>query len=76
MSFTKNITVDPQVMGGKPCIRGTRVTVATVLGFLGEGYTSEQILEIYPYITGDDIHACSAFAAWRMEESEKELKIA
>lgn len=67
------ITLDPAVMGGKPCIRGLRVTVGTVVGLLAAGRTVEEILDAYPYLEEDDIRAALAYAAWRAEEYEQPL---
>jgi uncharacterized protein (DUF433 family) len=67
------ITHDPAVMGGKPCIRGLRVTVGTVLGLLAAGQSRQRILEAYPYLEDEDINAALAYAAWRMEEREEPL---
>lgn len=64
------IQVDPDVMGGKPCIRDTRVTVGTVLGMLAAGKTEAQILADYPYLTAEGIRAALAYAAWRLSEHE------
>ena len=64
------ITHDPAVMGGKPCIRGMRVTVGTVLGLLAAGQTEGEILAAYPYLETEDIRASLAYAAWRTEEVE------
>jgi uncharacterized protein (DUF433 family) len=64
------ITRDPDVMGGKPCIRGLRVTVGTVLGLLAAGHGEEQVLEAYPYLEAEDIRQALAYAAWRVEEQE------
>jgi uncharacterized protein (DUF433 family) len=61
MSALNRITSDPQVMGGKPCIRGLRVTVGVVLGLLADGATAEQILADYPYLEADDIRAALEF---------------
>ena len=55
-------------MGGKPCIRGMRVTVGTILGLMAEGRTYEQILTDYPYLTAQDLRDVLAYAAWRLEE--------
>jgi len=68
------ITQDPAVMGGRPCIRGMRVTVATIVGLLAVGQTAEQILEAYPYLEREDIGAALAYAAWRLQEIEVPLK--
>jgi uncharacterized protein (DUF433 family) len=67
------ITHDPAVMGGKPCIRGLRVTVGTVLGLLAAGQSRERILQAYPYLEPADLDAALAYAAWRMEEREEPL---
>lgn len=64
------ISVDSRVMGGKPCIRGTRVTVGCIVGQLGSGTSRERLLEMYPYITNQQIDACLRFAAWRSQEEE------
>jgi uncharacterized protein (DUF433 family) len=55
-------------MGGKPCIRGTRVTVGTIVGLIASGSSTEEILRDYPYIQADDIQAALSYAAWRAEE--------
>lgn len=57
------ITIDPDVCNGKPAIRDTRVTVETVLGYLGAGDTPEEILQQYPQLESEDIAACLAFAS-------------
>lgn len=64
------ITLDPEVMGGKPCIRGMRVTVGTLVGLVASGYSTEDILRLYPYLEEDDIREALAYAAWRVEEIE------
>ncbi len=66
MQDYKNIiTVEPGKRGGKPCIRGMRITVYDVLGYLAAGMTIEQILEDFPYLTKEDIYACLSYAADR-----------
>ena len=60
--FTR-ITLDPEVMGGKPCIRGMRVTVGTIVGLVSVGYSTDKIIEAYPYLETDDIREALAFAA-------------
>ena len=67
------ITRDPEVMGGKPCIRGMRVTVGTVVGLLASGHSTEDILKAYPYLEEEDLREALAYAAWRAEESEVPL---
>ena len=70
------ITHHPAVMGGKPCIRGLRVTVAMILGLLASGKPRERILEAYPYLEPEDLDAALAYAAWRLEEREEVLGVA
>ena len=60
------ITLDPEVMGGKPCIRGLRVTVGTVLGLLASGHSEDEILKAYPYLEKEDFKAALAYATWRV----------
>jgi uncharacterized protein (DUF433 family) len=67
------ITRDPLVMGGKPCIRGMRVTVGTLVGLMAAAHTPEDILQAYPYLELADIYAALAYAAWRSEEVELPL---
>jgi uncharacterized protein (DUF433 family) len=62
------ITLDPAVMGGKPCIRGLRVTVGTVLELMAERVSRERILSAYPYLESEDLDAVLAYAAWRLDE--------
>jgi len=64
------VTFDPQVMGGKPCIRGLRVTVGTLVGLVAAGHSMEDILRLYPYLEKEDIHEALTYAAWRAEEIE------
>jgi uncharacterized protein (DUF433 family) len=73
MSELGRITFDPNVMGGKPCIRGMRVTVGTIVGLIAVGATAEEILIDYPYIEAEDISAALSYAAWRSEEIEVPL---
>jgi uncharacterized protein (DUF433 family) len=68
------ITRDPAVMGGKPCIRGMRVTVGTVVGLVAAGRTREEILREYPYLEAEDITEALSYAAWRAEEVEVPLR--
>lgn len=73
MAELDRITFDPQVMGGKPCIRGMRVTVGTIVGLIASGATPEEILEDYPYLEREDITAALSYAAWRSEEIDVPL---
>ena len=65
MDYSKIITIEPGKRGGKPCIRGTRMTVTDVLEYLAGGMTGEEILADFPDLTAEDIRACLAFAADR-----------
>jgi uncharacterized protein (DUF433 family) len=72
----ERITHNPAVMGGKPCIRGLRVTVGTILGLMASSKSRERILQAYPYLEPEDIDAALAYAAWRLEEREELLVVA
>jgi uncharacterized protein (DUF433 family) len=63
MDYKKYITVEPDKMGGKPCIRGMRITVYDVLDYLASGMSEDEILGDFPQLTRDDIRAALAFAA-------------
>lgn len=75
MKAFPRITFDPAVMGGKPCIRGLRVTVGTIVGLLAAGRSTEEIMEAYPYLEREDIDQSLAYAAWRLEEREVPLSV-
>jgi uncharacterized protein (DUF433 family) len=64
------ITFNPNIMGGKPCIRGMRVTVGTIVGLLAVGHSFEEILTAYPYLEEQDLFQSLSYAAWRAEEVE------
>ncbi len=68
MKTLDRITFDPEVMGGKPCIRGLRITVGTIVGLIAAGRTRDEILKLYPYLDPEDIEQALAYAAWRAEE--------
>ena len=72
MAFPR-ISHDPTVMGGKPYIRGLRITVGTVVGLIASGSSRERILQAYPQLEAADIDEALAYAAWRMEEQEEAL---
>ena len=76
MKNLERITLNPEVMGGKPCIRGLRVTVGTIIGLLASGIVTEEILKMYPYLQQEDIMAALSYAAWRSEEIEVPLATA
>jgi uncharacterized protein (DUF433 family) len=63
VNYRERITIDPDIRGGKPCIRGMRITVYDVLGYLASGMSQEEILADFPYLEVEDIRASLAFAA-------------
>lgn len=63
------ITFDPNVMGGKACIRGMRVTVSLIVNLVANGMTTDEIIEAYPYLEPDDIQQALGYVAWLAEES-------
>lgn len=65
MNYQERIVIDPRIRGGKPCIRGTRITVTDVFDYLGGGMTISEVLDDFPDLTLLDIQACFAFAADR-----------
>jgi uncharacterized protein (DUF433 family) len=73
MKALKRITFDPGVMGGKPCIRGMRVTVGMIIGLVASGHAKEDILKLYPYLEPEDIDEALAYAVWRVEEIDLPL---
>ena len=72
MAFSR-ITHDPAVLGGKPCIRGLRISVSTIVSLVASGVSRERILAAYPLLEGPDIDEVLAYAAWRLEEREEAL---
>lgn len=73
MQKLTRITMDPQVMGGKPCIRNMRVTVGTLVGLMASGKTIDEVLAAYPYIERQDVLEALTYAAWRAQEKELPL---
>ena len=67
------ITRNPEVMGGKPCVRGMRVTGGTIVGLVASGHANFEILTAYPYLEEEDIRQALAYAAWRVQEIEVPL---
>jgi uncharacterized protein (DUF433 family) len=65
MDYRERIVIDPAIRFGKPCVRGTRITVGDVLGYLASGMTETEVLADFPQLTHDDLLACLAFAADR-----------
>ena len=76
MKMLDRITLDPAVMGGRPCIRGLRVTAGTIAGLIATGHTHAEILKLYPYLEEEDIVQALKYAAWRAEEIELPLQSA
>jgi uncharacterized protein (DUF433 family) len=68
MDYSKVITIEDGKMGGKPCIRGLRITVSDVLDYMASGMTHEEILSDFPDLTEEDLRACLAFAADRQRK--------
>jgi uncharacterized protein (DUF433 family) len=64
------ITQQPEVMGGKACIRGMRITAGTIVGQIGAGHSIEEVLADYPYLEREDVLQALRYAAWRAEERE------
>jgi uncharacterized protein (DUF433 family) len=73
MDLLNRITHDATVMGGRPCIRGMRVTVGTIMGLLAAGRTQNEILAAYPYLESEDVQAALTYAAWRTQEVDLPL---
>lgn len=70
MKSLDHVTQQPDVMGGKACIRGTRVTVGMLVGQIGAGHSIDEVLADYPYLEREDIMQALRYAAWRAEERE------
>lgn len=75
MKDLTRITFDSSVMGGKPCIRGMRVTVGMIVGLIASGRSFEEILLAYPYLEEEDLREALRYAAWRVEEIEVPLSV-
>ena len=73
MNEFDRISRDPAVMAGKPCVKGTRVTVGALVGLVAAGKSTQEILGAYPYVTSEDISQALSYAAWRSEEVEISL---
>lgn len=63
MDWRGRIVIDPDVLGGKPVVKGTRIAVELVVDLLGRGYTTAQVLDQYDHLTAEDVQACLAYAA-------------
>jgi uncharacterized protein (DUF433 family) len=73
MAQLDRITQDPEVMGGKPCVRGMRLTVGMIVGQIGAGHTIEQVLTDFPYLEREDVLQALRYAAWLAEDREVTL---
>jgi len=69
------ISVDHRIMGGVPCVAGTRIPVATVVGLVANGLTAGQIVAEYPQLTADDVQACLGYAAHAVDERELPVRL-
>ncbi len=76
MKELNRITFNQQVMGGKPCIRGMRVTVGAIVAMIATGHSFIEILEAYPYLEEEDIKQALQYAAWRVQEIELPINAA
>jgi uncharacterized protein (DUF433 family) len=76
MAQFDRITRNPEIMGGKPCLRGMRVTVGTIVGLVAAGHSNAEILKAYPYLEEEDIRQALGYAAWRVEEIELPFPVA
>jgi len=74
MKALDRITLNPNVMGGRPCIRGLRVTAGMIAGLVASGHEQAEILKLYPYLEAEDISQALKYAAWRAEEIELPLQ--
>ena len=74
MRSLDRVTFDPARMGGKPCLRGLRVTVGTIVGLVAAGHGREEILKLYPYLELEDLNQALEYAAWRVEEMEVPIR--
>lgn len=75
MKNLTRITFNSKIMGGKPCLRGMRVTIGTVIGLIAAGHSFEEILQAYPYLEEEDLRESLRYAAWRVEEIEVPLAV-
>jgi uncharacterized protein (DUF433 family) len=74
MKTLDRVTLNPEVMGGRPCLRGLRVTVGMIVGLVAAGRARGEILKLYPYLEEEDIAQALQYAAWRAEEVELPLQ--
>jgi len=75
MNTLDRITLNPLVMGGKPCIRGMRITVGNVVGLLAAGYSNEEIIDELPELEEEDIRAALTYASWSVSEMDAPMSL-
>ena len=71
----ERITFDPEIMGGRACIRGMRITVALIVNLVANGMEMDAILEAYPYLEQEDIRQSLRYAAWLAEETSEPISV-
>jgi uncharacterized protein (DUF433 family) len=76
MNDLNRITFNPEIMGGRACIRGLRVTVSLIVGLVASGHSREEIIKLYPYLEPEDINQALSYAAWRAGEVDIPLAVA
>jgi uncharacterized protein (DUF433 family) len=76
MTQFNRITFDPNIMGGRACIRGMRITVSLILNLISNGMTADEILEAYPYLEKEDIRQSLQYASWLADETVQVLEMA
>ena len=74
MKMLDRITFNPNVMGGRACVRGLRVTAGMIAGLVATGHAVTEILKLYPYLEAEDVTQALKYAAWRAEEMELPLQ--
>jgi len=76
MNQFNRITFDPNIMGGRACIRGMRITVSLILNLISNGMTADEIIEAYPYLEKEDIRQSLQYASWLADETVQTLEMA
>jgi len=76
ITYFDRITFDPDILGGKACIRGMRISASLILNLIANGMASDEIIEEYPYLEAADVQAVLRYAAWATEDSVSKLELA
>ena len=76
ITYFDRITFDPDILGGKACIRGMRISASLILNLIANGMASDKIIEEYPYLEAADVQAVLRYAAWATEDSVYKLELA